>query len=198
MSTVSRDELKKIKGMSDKIYEQSVGFLRIIDGVNPLDKTSIHPDNYDDALNILKKLDLSVNDLGHDKLIKTFDNMDLDSIKKELNIDEYTFNDIIDAFKKPNRDPREEATKPILKSDVLTIDDVKIGMELKGTVRNVIDFGLFIDVGLHNDGLAHISRLSKSFVKHPSDLFQVGDIVTCYVVDIDKKNEKISLSLLKE
>ena len=194
----SREEIKKIKGVSDKIYEQSIGFLRIIDGINPLDKTEIHPDNYQDAMNILNKLNLTLDDIGSEKLISVLDNSDLDKLKSELSIDDYTFADIIDDLKKPNRDPREEAPKPVLKSDVLTIDDVKIGMELTGTVRNVIDFGLFIDVGLHNDGLAHISRLSKSFVKHPSDLFQVGDIVTCYVVDIDKKNEKISLSLLKE
>ena len=194
----SREEIKKIKGVSDKIYEQSIGFLRIIDGINPLDKTAIHPDNYQDAMNILNKLNLTLDDIGSEKLINVLDNGDLDKLKSELSIDDYTFADIIDDLKKPNRDPREEAPKPVLKSDVLTIDDVKIGMELTGTVRNVIDFGLFIDVGLHNDGLAHISRLSKSFVKHPSDLFQVGDIVTCYVVDIDKKNEKISLSLLKE
>ena len=194
----SRLEIKKIKGISDKIYEQAIGFLRIIDGTNPLDKTAIHPDNYNDTLDILNKLNLTINDLGSEKLINVLDNVDLESLRKELDISEYTFIDIIDALKRPNRDPREEASKPILKSDVLTIDDVKIGMELTGTVRNVIDFGLFIDVGLHNDGLAHISKLSKNFVKHPSDLFQVGDIVTCYVVDIDKKNEKISLSLLKE
>lgn len=194
----SREEIKKIKGMSDKIYEQSIGFLRIIDGINPLDKTAIHPDNYSDTLNILQKLNLSINDIGTEKLINTLENIDLESLRKELNILEYTFMDIIMDLKRPNRDPREETSKPILKSDVLTIEDVKIGMELTGTVRNVVDFGLFIDIGLHNDGLAHISKLSKNFVKHPSDLFQVGDIVTCYVVDIDKKNEKISLSLLKE
>lgn len=194
----SREEIKKIKGISDKIYEQSIGFLRIVDGVNPLDKTAIHPDNYHYAINILDKLGFSVSDIGKDNLIESLDSIDLDGLQKELNIPEYTFWDIISDLKKPNRDPREEMEKPILKSDVLTIDDVKVGMELVGTVRNVIDFGLFIDVGLHNDGLAHISRLSKNFVKHPGDLFQVGDIVTCYVVDIDKKNEKISLSLLKE
>ena len=101
-------------------------------------------------------------------------------------------------MKRPNRDPRDDVPKPVLKDNILTIDDVKVGMELKGTVRNVVDFGLFIDVGLHNDGLAHISKLSKSFVRHPSDLYKVGDIVTCYVVGIDKKNEKISLSLLRD
>ena len=124
--------------------------------------------------------------------------MYLDGLREELNIDKYTFIDIIDALKKPNRDPRDDVPKPVLKSDVLTIDDVKIGMELTGTVRNVVDFGLFIDVGLHNDGLAHLSKLSRDFVRHPSDLFKVGDIVNCYVIDIDKKNEKVSLSLLKD
>ena len=131
-------------------------------------------------------------------MIEKLNNANIDSIREEIGLDKYTFDDIIEDFKKPNRDPRDEAPKVVLKSDVLTIDDVTIGMELTGTVRNVVDFGLFIDIGLHNDGLAHISHLSKNFVKHPSDLFQVGDIVTCYVIDIDKKNEKVSLSLLKE
>ena len=194
----NRNELKKINGISDKVYEQSVGFLRIVNGDNPLDKTSIHPDNYKDAEVILKKLGLTHDDIGKDIMIEKLNEVNLDSIREEVGLDKYTFDDIIEDFRKPNRDPRDEAPKPILKSDVLTIDDVTIGMELTGTVRNVVDFGLFIDIGLHNDGLAHISHLSKSFVKHPSDLFQVGDIVTCYVIDIDKKNEKVSLSLLKE
>ena len=194
----NRNELKKINGISDKVYEQSVGFLRIVNGDNPLDKTSIHPDNYADAEKILTKLGLTHDDIGKDIMIEKLNEVNLDSIREEVGLDKYTFDDIIEDFRKPNRDPRDEAPKPILKSDVLTIDDVTIGMELTGTVRNVVDFGLFIDIGLHNDGLAHISHLSKSFVKHPSDLFQVGDIVTCYVIDIDKKNEKVSLSLLKE
>ncbi len=194
----NRNELKKISGVTDKVYEQSVGFLRIINGDNPLDKTSIHPDNYSDAEKILKKLSLSHDDIGKDVMIEKLNNVNLDEIREEVGLDKYTFDDIIEDFRKPNRDPRDEAPKVVLKSDVLTIDDVTIGMELTGTVRNVVDFGLFIDIGLHNDGLAHISHLSKSFVKHPSDLFQVGDIVTCYVIDIDKKNEKVSLSLLKE
>ena len=194
----NRNELKKINGISDKVYEQSVGFLRIVNGDNPLDKTSIHPDNYADAEKILSKLGLTHNDIGKDIMIEKLNAVNLDSIREEVGLDKYTFDDIIEDFRKPNRDPRDEAPKVVLKSDVLTIDDVTIGMELTGTVRNVVDFGLFIDIGLHNDGLAHISHLSKSFVKHPSDLFQVGDIVTCYVIDIDKKNEKVSLSLLKE
>ena len=194
----SREELKKASGVTDKVYEQAIGFLRINDGDNPLDETAIHPDNYHDAENILKKISLSISDIGKDTMKEKLETVDLEAIRKDLNIDQYTFYDIIDAFKKPNRDPRDEAPKPILKSDVLTLDDVKMGMELTGTVRNVVDFGIFVDVGLHNDALAHISKLSKEFVRHPSNLFQVGDIVTCYVIGIDKKNEKISISLLKE
>ena len=194
----SRDEIKNIKGISDKVYEQSVGFLRINNGKNPLDETAIHPDNYKDALNILKKLNMKVEDIGTEKIIYEFETMDLKKLQTELNIPEYTFLDIVDALKKPHRDPRDDAPLPILKSDVLTIDDVKMGMELTGTVRNVVDFGLFIDIGLHNDALAHISKLSKEYVFTPSKLFKVGDIVTCYVIGIDKKNEKVSLSLLKE
>ncbi len=194
----SRDEIKNIKGISDKTYEQSVGFLRINNGKNPLDETAIHPDNYKDALNILKKLNMKVEDIGTEKIIYEFETIDLKKLQNELNIPEYTFLDIVDALKKPHRDPRDDAPLPILKSDVLTIDDVKIGMELTGTVRNVVDFGLFIDIGLHNDALAHISKLSKDYIFTPSKLFKVGDIVTCYVIGIDKKNEKVSLSLLKE
>ena len=194
----SRDELKKINGITDKVFEQSAGFLRINNGTNPLDETAIHPDNYNDAINILKKLEMNISDIGTETMIYKLGTIDLENLRNDLNIEKYTFYDIVDALKKPHRDPRDEAPKPILKSDVLTIDDVKIGMELTGTVRNVVDFGIFVDVGLHNDALAHVSKLSKEFVRHPSKLFKVGDIITCYVIDIDKKNEKISISLLKE
>lgn len=194
----SREELRKINGITDKAFEQSAGFLRINSGTNPLDSTAIHPDNYKDALNLLNKLNMQVSDIGTETMIFKLGSIDLDSICNELKMDKYTFYDIIDAFKKPHRDPRDDAPKPILKSDVLTIDDVKMGMELTGTVRNVVDFGIFVDVGLHNDALAHVSKLSKDFVRHPSNLFKVGDIVTCYVIGIDTKNEKISISLLKE
>ena len=194
----SRDELKKINGITDKVFEQSAGFLRINSGSNPLDETAIHPDNYKDALNILDKLNFKISDIGTETMIYKLSTIDLEELRRDVNLDQYTFYDIIDALKKPHRDPRDEAPKPILKSDVLTIDDVKIGMELTGTVRNVVDFGIFIDVGLHNDALAHISKLSKDFVRNPNNLFKVGDIVTCYVIGIDKKNEKVSVSLLKE
>ena len=194
----SREELKKINGITDKAFEQSAGFLRINNGTNPLDETAIHPDNYTDALSILNKLNLNISDIGTETMIYKLGTIDLEELRNDIGIEKYTFYDIIDALKKPHRDPRDEAPKPILKSDVLTIDDVKMGMELTGTVRNVVDFGLFIDVGLHNDALAHISKLSKDYVRHPSNLFKVGDIVTCYVINIDSKNEKVSVSLLKE
>ena len=194
----SRDELKKINGITDKVFEQSAGFLRINSGTNPLDETAIHPDNYQDALNILKKLNFDISDIGTETMIYKLGTIDLESLREDVGIEKYTFYDIIEALKKPHRDPRDEAPKPILKSDVLTIDDVVMGMELTGTVRNVVDFGIFVDIGLHNDALAHISKLSKDFVRHPSKLFKVGDIVTCYVIGIDKKNEKVSISLLKE
>lgn len=194
----SREELRKINGISAKAFEQSAGFLRINNGSNQLDETAIHPDNYSDALNILKKINMNITNIGTEEMIYKLGSIDLEDIRNELQIEKYTFYDIIDALKKPHRDPRDEAPKPILKSDVLTIDDVVMGMELTGTVRNVVDFGIFVDVGLHNDALAHISKLSKDFVRHPSKLFKVGDIVTCYVIGIDKKNEKISISLLKE
>ena len=124
-------------------------------------------------------------------------NLDITKTSEELEIDQYTLEDIVKALISPERDPRDEMPKPILKSDILDIKDLHIGDKLQGTVRNVVDFGLFIDIGLHNDGLAHISKLSKDFIKHPSDLFSVGDIVDCYVDDISVEKEKVSLSLLE-
>jgi len=192
----SREEIKKIKGISDKIYEQSIGFMRILDGNNPLDKTSIHPESYKQTILLLESIDCSLEDIGTDKLKDRLKNYDIDNT--DLDIDKYTLQDIIDALTKPNRDPRDDMPRPILKSDVLHVEDLHIGDKLQGTVRNVVDFGLFIDIGLHNDGLAHISKLSKEYIKHPSELFSVGDIVDCYVIDIKKEQEKVSLSLIEE
>ena len=192
----SRDEIKKMKGISDKVYEQSIGFMRILDGTNPLDKTSIHPESYKQTLILLDSIGCSLEDIGTDKLKDKLNNYDVE--KSSLEIDKYTLQDIIDALTKPNRDPRDEMPKPILKSDVLHVEDLHIGDKLQGTVRNVVDFGLFIDIGLHNDGLAHISKLSKDYIKHPSELFSVGDIVECFVIDIKKEQEKVSLSLIEE
>ncbi len=190
----NREEIKKI--LSDKTYEQAIGFLRILDGTNPLDITGIHPESYDVTLKLLDMLDLSVTDLGTDKLIERL-NIDVDDYSKKLNTDIYTLQDIIEALKKPNRDPRDEMPKPILRSDILHIEDLKVGMKLQGTVRNVVDFGVFIDIGLKNDGLAHISKLTNKYIKHPMEVVNVGDIVDCYVDDINLEKNKVSLSLLE-
>ena len=193
---LSREEIKKKKILTDKTYEQAIGFLRITDGANILDVTDIHPESYPQTLELLKSIDCTVDDIGTDKLKKKLENYDIESSK--LDIDKYTLEDIIKSLIKPNRDPRDDMPKPILKSDVLKVEDLHIGDKLQGTVRNVVDFGLFIDIGLHNDGLAHISKLSKEYIKHPSELFSVGDIVDCYVIDIKKDTEKVSLSLIEE
>ena len=192
----SREEIKKEKILSDKAYEQAIGFLRIVDGDNILDRTAIHPESYDVAMKLLKKIDFKLNDVGSLELIKALDNLKVDSLSKELDTDIYTLEDVITCLKKPNLDPRDEMPQPLLKSDILDIKDLTIGMKLQGTVRNVVDFGAFIDIGLHNDGLAHISKLTDKYIKHPSEVVSVGDIVDCYVEDISLEKEKVSLSLL--
>ena len=181
----SREEIKKKKLLSDKVYEQAIGFLRITDGINPLDQTGIHPESYDIATNLLKKLDFTIKDLGSEKLINKINTYNIENLAKELNTDIYTLEDIVKSLKSPMLDPRDEMPQPLLKSDVLDIKDLKRGMKLQGTVRNVIDFGAFIDIGLHNDGLAHISKLTKKYIKHPSEILSVGDIVDCYVDEIN-------------
>lgn len=194
----SREELKKQKILSDKVYEQAIGFLRITDGDNILDVTDIHPESYDVTLKLLEKIGCTTGDIGSENIVNALKNINIEEKAKELNTDFYTLDDIVKSLLKPNRDPRDEMPKPILKSDVLHVEDLHIGDKLQGTVRNVVDFGLFIDIGLHNDGLAHISKLSKEYIKHPSELFSVGDIVDCYVIDIKKDQEKVSLSLIEE
>ena len=191
----TREDVRKLKSMTPKVYEQAIGFMRIIDGKNPLDRTSIHPESYDAAKKLLDIMGFSVNDIGSEKL-KSSLNIDIDEYSKKLGIDKYTLKDIIDSLASPERDPRDEMPKPILRSDVLHIEDLHVGDKLQGTVRNVVDFGLFIDIGLHDDGLAHISKLSKNYIKHPSELFSVGDIVDCYVDSINAEKGKINLSLL--
>ena len=193
----SREEIKKKKLLSDKSYEQSIGFLRVIDGDNILDVTSVHPESYNIVLDLLKKLNCSTKDIGTQKLIDLLNNIDINAYKDKLNTDIYTLEDIILALKKPNRDPRDDMPKPLLKSDVLDINDLQVGMKLQGTVRNVIDFGAFVDIGLHNDGLIHISKMTNNYIKHPSDILNVGDIIDCYVIDINKEKEKVSLSLVE-
>ena len=195
---INRDEIKKIKGVTPKVYEQSIGFMRIPDGDNPLDKTSIHPESYDATIKLLNSLGYNVLDIGTDKLKENIKNINIEKTSNDIGIDKYTLEDIVKSLISPERDPRDELPKPILKSDVLHIEDLHVGEKLQGTVRNVVDFGLFIDIGLHNDGLAHISKLSNDFIKHPSDLFSVGDIVDCYVDSIDIEKEKVGLSLLEK
>lgn len=192
----SREEIKKKKILTDKAYLQAIGFLRVVDGDNILDSTAIHPESYDVALKLLKELNMDEKNIGSPELIEKLDNTNLEKYVDILNTDIYTLEDVVASLKKPNLDPRDEMPQPLLKSDVLDIKDLTVGMKLQGTVRNVVDFGLFIDIGLHNDGLAHISKLSKEYIKHPSDLFSVGDIVDCYVDDIALDKEKVSLSLL--
>ena len=193
----SREELLKVKGMTPKVYEQSIGFLRIVDGDNPLDKTSVHPESYEKVEKLLAYLNLSVNDLGSEKLIETLDKINEDEIIKKIDIDKYTLDDIISSLKQPERDLRDKYPQPVLRSDILHIEDLKKGEKLQGTVRNVVDFGLFIDIGLKNDGLAHISKLCNEYLRHPSEKFSVGDIVDCYVDSIDLEHKKVGLSLIE-
>ena len=192
----SREELKKKKLLNDTAYEQSIGFMRVIDGDNPLDETNIHTESYDKTLKLLSYINMTTKDLGTKELASKLDELDLNKVSKDLDIDMYTLNDIVDSLKQPNRDFRDDYEMPLLKSDILTIDNLTNGMKLEGTVRNVVDFGAFIDIGLHSDGLVHISKITKKFIKHPSEVLSVGDIVTCYVIDINKEKEKVSLSLI--
>ena len=193
---LSRDEILKKKLLSDKIYEQAIGFMRVIDGDNILDITPIHPESYNIATELLNNIGCSIKDIGKKELFNKLEEIDINKYATIHNVDHYTLEDIIKCLKQPNRDFRDDFTKPLLKSNILTINDLKKGMELQGTVRNVVDFGVFIDIGLHDDGLAHISKLTKEYIKHPMDVVSVGDIVTCYVDDINLERGKVSLSLI--
>ena len=170
--------------------------MRVIDGDNPLDETNIHTESYDKTIKLLEHINMNIKDIGTKELSTKLDELDLNKISNELDIDLYTLNDIIESLKRPNRDFRDDFETPILKSDILTIDNLNLGMSLQGTVRNVVDFGAFIDIGLHDDGLAHISKLTKEYIKHPLDVVSVGDIVTCYVDKIDMNRQKVNLSLI--
>ena len=193
---LSREEIHDKKLLTDKAYEQAIGFLRIPDGKNPLDKTAIHPESYNVAVSLLQDLGFTINDIGSSELIDRLNKIDVSSYQEKLNTDQYTLEDVILSLKKPNLDPRDEMPQPLLRSDILDIKDLTVGMKLQGTVRNVVDFGVFIDIGLHNDGLAHISKLTDKYIKHPSEVVSVGDIVDCYVDDISLEKGKVSLSLL--
>lgn len=175
----SREELKKVKGLGPKTFTQCAGFLRIPDGLDPLDNTAVHPESYDIARKLME-ID--------------FDNMDLKELAQQLNVGMLTLKDIMDEIKKPGRDPRDEMPKPIFRQDVLKLEDLKKDMVLTGTVRNVVDFGVFVDIGVKQDGLVHISELSNSYIKHPKEVVKVGDIIKVRVLDIDMERKRISLS----
>ena len=190
----SRSDIKKL--LSDKAYEQAVGFLRIPDGENILDATGIHPESYSVATKLLELIGFTLNDVGSKELISKLNNINLEEYKDKLQTDIYTLEDVVKSLQSPNRDPRDEMPQPVLKSDILELEDLKVGMKLQGTVRNVVDFGAFIDIGLHEDGLVHISKMTNKYIKHPSEILSVGDIVDCYVDEIKMDKKKVSLSLL--
>lgn len=191
----NRKEIEKL--LNEKTYEQAIGFLRITDGDNILDSTGIHPESYNIALELLKELGMTLQDVGSNDLINKLNEINLEEYKDKLNTDIYTLEDVVNSLKRPNRDPRDEMPQPILKSDILELEDLKIGMRLQGTVRNVVDFGAFIDIGLHEDGLVHISKITNKYIKHPSEVLSVGDIVDCYVDEIKLDKKKVSLTLIK-
>lgn len=194
----NRRELMKVPKLGPKSYEQAIGFLRIMGGANRLDETPIHPDNYDDARRLLATLHLNLGDLGTDKMKDVIKTVNHRQLLEQLSIDHYLLDDLLDAFVSPHRTPRDEHAAPILKSDILTIEDLKEGMKLEGTVRNVVDFGAFVDIGLKNDGLVHISKMSYRRIKHPTEVVNVGDIVDVYVAGVDLKRKRVSLSMIQE
>lgn len=192
----NRSQLKKVPRLGPKAFEQAVGFLRIVDGKNPLDGTDIHPESYEVAEKILEKIQATKVEIGTEKVEQALSSIDKKSLSDELGIGLETLELIFSGLTKPGRDPREEVDPPILRSDVLSMEDIQVGMELQGTIRNVVDFGAFVDIGVKQDGLVHISRMKKGFVKHPSDVVAVGDIVTVWVIEIDMKKGRVGLSML--
>ncbi|MDK0982144.1 RNA-binding transcriptional accessory protein Tex [Clostridium perfringens] len=197
----SRKELLKVKRLGQKAYEQCAGFLRVMESKEALDNTSVHPESYKVAKELIKTLGYTEEDLKNGKLVDIDERVKakgISNLAKELEVGEPTLNDIIKEIKKPGRDPREELPKPIFKSGVIEMKDLKPGMILMGTVRNVSDFGAFVDIGVHQDGLVHKSQMADSFVKHPLDIVKVGDIVEVRILDVDLKRKRISLSMKKE
>lgn len=192
----SRKEIASIKGISEKTYEQCIGFLRVPESEDPLDHTGIHPESYPTALAMLEKLHLNIHDLGERAFKRKLAIADAEKLAKDLGSDIYTVRDILKELFSPGLDPRDSLEAPLLKHDVLSMSDLKRGMKLEGTVRNVVSFGAFIDIGLHEDGLVHISKLSEQFVRDPNDIVHVGDIVTCFVEGVDEKKGRISLSMI--
>lgn len=192
----NRTELKNIPRLGPKTYEQAIGFLRIIDGDHPLDRTPIHPESYEHTEKLLQMIGCQLADIGSENLQEKLKEISLTDVSEQLNIGLPTLKDIIDALNKPERDPRDEYPQPVLKQHVLSLKDLKEGMEMQGTVRNVVDFGVFVDIGVEQDGLVHISKMANKFIKHPMDLVSVGDVVTVWVDSIDVDRGRISLSMI--
>ncbi len=190
-----RKQLKKVSKLGAKSYEQSIGFLRIPDAENILDKTAIHPESYKSTLSVLKVCGLNVDDVNNEK-IQLLSDVNQEEILRQVDVDKFTLEDIISSLMAPQRDPRDNMEKPVLKSDILKLEDLQVGMKLQGTVRNVVDFGAFVDIGLKNDGLVHISKLSNKFVKHPKDVVSVGEIVEVSIIGVDTNKKKVSLSMV--
>jgi len=198
---LSRAALKKVPKLGPHAFEQCAGFLRVSDSKNPLDATAVHPESYDAAKQLLTLLGLDLKDVkngGVPGVGEKADAYGLNKLASDLNIGLPTLKDILSELQKPGRDPRDELPKPVLRTDVLDIKDLTPGMELTGTVRNVIDFGAFVDIGVHQDGLVHISRMADKFIKHPSEVLKVGDIVKVWVVDVDEKKKRIALTMIKD
>ncbi|MDG5787932.1 Tex family protein [Evansella sp. AB-P1] len=193
----NRSQLKKVPRLGAKTYEQCIGFLRIIDGNEPLDRTSIHPESYGVTKEIIKFLEVTPEELGTDLVKKKVENVNVDQLAERFEIGVPTLRDILDALSRPGRDPRDDVPKPLLKTDVLSMEDLSPGMELQGTIRNVVDFGAFVDIGVKQDGLVHISKLTNRFVKHPMEVVSVGDVVTVWVDDVDEKKGRIALTMLQ-
>ena len=191
-----RAELLKVPRLGPKAFEQCAGFIRIPGGDNPLDNTSVHPESYQAAEKLLNELGLTPADLGKNEVIKeALSHIEIQKTAQDFQIGEPTLRDITLALQKPGRDPRDELPAPILRTDVLDIKDLKPGMVLTGTVRNVIDFGAFVDIGVHQDGLVHISKVCDKFIRHPSEAVSVGDVVKVTVLEVDEKRKRISLSM---
>ncbi|MBD9201625.1 MAG: RNA-binding transcriptional accessory protein [Eubacterium ventriosum] len=193
----SRKDLLSVAKLGPKAFEQCAGFMRIREGKEPLDYTSVHPESYSSAKKLLKKYGFTTKDIIGGNIHLTDEIKEVKEVAEEIGTDPITLRDMIKELEKPGRDPREEMPKPVLKSDVLDFDDLKEGMELKGTVRNVIDFGAFVDIGVHQDGLVHISEMSNKFIKHPLDVVSVGDVVDVRVLSVDKERKRIQLSMKK-
>lgn len=191
----SRNEFKKVPRLGPKAFEQSVGFLRILDGKSPLDNTSIHPESYDTTKALLQRLEIDLEELGSKEATDKLEAISVKKLAKELEVGEQTLEDIVEALKQPGRDLREDMPAPLLRQDVLEMKDLLVGMELEGTVRNVVDFGAFVDIGVKQDGLVHLSKMSTKFVKHPRDIVSVGDVVTVWVEKVELDKQRISLTM---